>query len=213
MTGITDERLRRMNQHIKSEIVKMSEKVVGKKSLVWSLIRKVFAEKNEDEKMEILIKCTGPPKTKDLVPDDVMDEAFKSIPHTEVKTDFDGLRQRLDKKLIDKKFKEEVTRRVGERAERENSTPECVKDLKPNWKGCVICMDFKLRTFEGYYPAGTPTKSVSMKWEGSSRGDGKLAALSYVVECLWTNNIAKGRVSWLFFGSELLVVTVAERTV
>ena len=201
MVGITEDRLRRMNHHIKSEIVKMSEKVVGKKSLVWSLIRKVFAEKTEDEKMEILIKCTGPQKFKDFVPDDVLDEALKSIPHLEVKSDFDGLRQRLDQKLLDNRFKQEVTRRVGERAERENSTPQCVKDLKPNWKGCGICMDFNLKSFEGYYPAGKPTTSVAMKWEGSSRSDGKLAALSYVLDFLWSNHIAKGRVSWLFFGS------------
>ena len=197
LVGVTEVRLRSMANHIKADIVKMGEKSVGKRSLVWSLIQKVFPEKNEDEKMEILLKAVGQGRPKDFVPDEVMDQALKSMPYAEVKADFDGLRQRLDKQLLDQRFKEEVKRKVGERGERENSTPECIKRLRPNWKSCGICMDVGLKAFEAYYPAGKPTKSVSMKWEGP-RGDedrSKMAALSYCVDFLWKNHAEKNRVA------------------
>lgn len=196
LVGVTEVRLRSIINHIKADIVKIGEKTVRKKSLVWSLIQKIFPDKNEDEKMEMLLKAVGPGPS-DFVPDDIMDQALKSMPHDEVKSNFDGLRQRLDKKLIDQRFKEEVKRKVGERAEREHSTPDCIKRLRPNWKNCGICMDVGLKAFEAYYPAGKPTKSVSMKWEGPRGHEdrNKMAALSYCVDFLWKNHAEKKRVA------------------
>ena len=211
LVGITDERLKLLVARTKAKIVKIQEKSIGKRSLLWSLILHVFPEKSADEKMEMLVELMGKAKVKEVVPNEIIDQALNAMPHEEVKADFESLRNSVDKAMMSEKFKAEVTRKVGVRGEREHSTPEAIKNLRPQWKQCVLCMDVGLSSFEAYYPAGRPTKSVSMKWKKSGDDQGqdnarsKLFALNYCLEFLWRNHEEKGRdtgqsyVHWSFF--------------
>lgn len=211
LVGITDERLKLLVARTKAKIVKIQEKSIGKRSLLWSLILHVFPEKSADEKMEMLVELMGKAKVKEVVPNEIIDQALNAMPHEEVKADFESLRNSVDKAMMSEKFKAEVTRKVGVRGEREHSTPEAIKNLRPQWKQCVLCMDVGLSSFEAYYPAGRPTKSVSMKWKKSGDDQGqdnarsKLSALNYCLEFLWRNHEEKGRdtgqsyVHWSFF--------------
>lgn len=197
--GLTDERLRSIVHVLKVKVVKLGEKTVTKRSLLWSLILALFDDLNQEEKMEILLELSGQTVKPEFVPDDIVDGALKSLPHDEVKMDFEGLRERLDKKLVQERFKQEVKRNVDSRAEAEHWTPECIKQLRPKWKGAAIVLDNGNKSFQAYYPGGQPTKSVGMSWErargSSDEGRTKLAALTYCVEYLWRNHEAKGRTS------------------
>ena len=197
--GLTDDRLRAIASTIKAKLVKIGEKTIGRRSLIWSIILVIFHDLDEDAKMNLLLGIVGEktnaPK---LVPDDVARQALQAMSTEEV-GDFSALKERLDKSLLEERYKTEVKRQVGERAAVEHATPDCIKALRPEWKGAVLCLDFGRKAFEAYYPAGKPTKSVSMLYESSRSVDpanpsnGKLAALTYCVEYLWKNHSDKGR--------------------
>ena len=156
--------------------------------------------------MKLLLGIVGESKQSQVVPDDVARQALQSMP-TEEAIDFSALKERLEKKMLEEKFKTEVKRQVGDRAAMEHSTPDCIKALRPEWKGCGICLDYGKKAFEAYYPAGKPTKSVAMTFDSVRAGDesanpsssSKLAALTYCVEFLWNNHSAKGRATSLEF--------------
>lgn len=194
--GLTEDRLRAIAGTIKAPLVKMGEKTVGRRSLIWSIILVVFDELDEDAKLKLLLGIVGESKTKPLVPDDIARQALQAMPSEEM-GDFSALKERLDKKLLEERYKDEVKRQVGDRAAIEHATPACIKALRPEWKGAVLCLDYGKGAFEAYYPAGKPTKSVAMTYESSRSGvepaNSKLAALTYCVEYLWKNHSDKGR--------------------
>lgn len=194
--GLTEDRLRAIATAIKAPLVKMGEKTVGRRSLIWSIILVVFEDLDEDAKLKLLLAIVGESKAKPLVPDDIARQALESMPTEEV-SEFSALKERLDKKLLEERYKEEVKRQVGDRAAVEHATPACIKALRPEWKGAVLCLDYGKGAFEAYYPAGKPTKSVAMTYESSRSGEpaanSKLAALTYCVEYLWKNHFDKGR--------------------
>jgi len=199
MMSITEQRLRIILLSIKAPVVKFAEKNVSKKSLVWSLIMAVLSDVEQSKKLDLLLCLTGAKQKPDMVPDEVTDCALKSMGDEEVKTQFEGLKNRIDRRLMDKKFQQSATRTVGDRKAREHFTPECIKELRPPWK-CTLVLDAPKSSFEAYYPAGRPSKSTSMKYDDEDAADteserSKLAALTFCVEYLWRNHGEKGRVS------------------
>ena len=202
VAGVFEKDLRAILLHIGASIVKMGEKNIGRKSLLWSLIVAVLSDLSEDSKLEILTALTGH-SAEELVPDAITDAALNSMSHEEVHGQFGPLRERLDRKFAQRQVHEELTRQVGEKAAVVHHTPQCIKDLKPPWRGCTLTMDFGLQAFEAYYPQGNPTKSVSMKWalakDSSDTTRSQLSALTYCVEYLWKNQAEKGRVPRLRF--------------
>ena len=198
MLSVTEQRLRIILLGIKASVIKIAEKTVTKKSLVWSLIMAVLPDVDQSKKLDLLLSITGAKQKPDMVPDEITDQALKSMGDEEVKNQFEGLKNRIDRRLIDKRFQESAKRTVGDRRAREHFTPECIKDLRPPWN-CTLVLDAPKSCFEAYYPAGRPTKSTSMTYDEAAVGTeserSKLAALTFCVEYLWRNHNEKGRVS------------------
>ena len=134
------------------------------------------------------------------VPDAVADKALNSMGHEEVMSNFRGLRERLDSRLMESKLQEFSTRNATEHVAKAFSTPDVILALRPQQKGATIVMDWPRSSFEGYYPAGTPTRSTSMVWNTVDPNRSQIAALSYIVEFLWRNHAEKGRVPGLRIG-------------
>ena len=198
LVGVTEQKLRLLLMIFKAKIVKLAEKNVSKKSLIWSLILAAFPDMDQGDQLEMLLRCTGK-KHAELVPDEITEHALNAMPPDEVSNHFQGLKSRLDKRLADKKFKEDVSRRVGDRGSAQHFTPDCKKSLKPPWQNCALTLDVGRESFEAYYPAGRPTKSVAMKFTGEDRS--KLSALTYCLEYLWRDHRGKGRVSCFNFST------------
>ena len=212
--GLTDGLLQLIVRRIGAKHVKMGEKRMGKKSWLWSIILHVFPDLPTEEQTDMLLEMLGGKVRESFVPDEIADGALKAMPREDVVNDFAALREKLDKSIAEKRFKEEVTRKVGERGEREHATPECIKSLRPIWRQCVLCMDIGKSSFEAYYPGGRPTKSVAMTWSPqrkastatdstAAESNSRLAALSYCLEFLWRNHEEKGRVPWVSLSSLL----------
>ena len=196
--GLTEDRLRAIAGTIKAKLVKIGEKAMGRRSLIWSIILVIFHDLDEDAKMDLLLGIVGEKQNaKELVPDDVARQALQAMSTEEVMGEFSALKERLDKKLLEERYKEEAKRKVGDRAAIEHATPDCIKALRPEWKGAVLCLDFGKGAFEAYYPAGKPTKSVAMTYDrgdsANPQSNSKLAALTYCVQYLWKNHSDKGR--------------------
>ena len=198
MLSVTEQRLRILLLQCKAPIIKFAEKTVTKKSLVWSLIMAVLPEVEQSQKLDLLLCITGAKQKPDMVPDEITDHALKSMGDEEGRNQFEGLKNRIDRRIIDKRFQQSATRAVGDRKAREHFTPECIKQLRPPWK-CTLVLDAPKSSFEAYYPNGRPSKSTSMKYDeatgGSESERSRLAALSFCVEYLWRNHSEKGRVS------------------
>ena len=102
-------------------------------------------------------------------------------------------------------MKERLQRVVGERAAKLLDTPDCIKALKPDHKGVILCMD-KDMSFDAYYPAGKPTRSQSYSYTGpNARASNQLQALSLALDFLWSNHKSKDRDTWIVVPSILLV--------
>ena len=148
-----------------------------------------------------------------MVPDEIADYALKSLGTEEVKNQFQGLQNRIDKRLLEKKFKETVERKVGDRKNKEHFTPDVIKQLRPPWN-CSLVLDIGKASFEAYYPAGRPTKSTSMRYDDTDAS--KMSSLSFCVDYLWRNHLEKKRVTklnvcffFLGFESNALVLSLS----
>ncbi len=194
--SITEQRLRVMLIVLGAGVTKLAEKTVSKKSLLWSVILAVFPDMDQSRKLDMLLGLVGKKKlgTDDMVPDEITNVALKSMNPEDVKNDFEGLQNRIDKRLVEQKFKDTVERNIGERKSKEHYTPDVIKQLRPPWN-CTLVLDVPRASFEAYYPAGRPNKSTSMKYDDTERS--KLASLAFCVEYLWRNHLEKGRASKL----------------
>ena len=201
MIGVTEDRLKSIIHLLKVKIIKMGEKTVPRKSLIWTIIMTVGGDMSQEEKSELLMSLITVKKSADdLVPADIAHQALQVMPSDEVKADFEALSDRLNKLMMEERYKEEVTRKTGTKQAVERFTPECLKTLKPAYKGVILHLDLPKKSFEAYYPAGKPTRSTSMSWEGprvEAAGRSKLSALMYCVEFLWRNHELKERVPQL----------------
>ena len=197
LEGITEHCLRCMLATLGAPVVKRKqEKSITKRTLLWSLILATCASMTVEEQTGIFLNFFGAEAEggeKDLLPDEIMQQALNALPFDEVRSDYAGLKDRLDRKEVEERFKETLTREKGERARMEYETPGVIKSLKPEGAKVVLCMDRKNRAWEAYYPGGTPTKSISVAW--SSRGRTMLSSLTYCIEYLWRNHKDKGRES------------------
>ncbi|CAK9099460.1 Uncharacterized protein SCF082_LOCUS46583, partial [Durusdinium trenchii] len=118
--GLTDGLLQLIVRRIGAKHVKMGEKRMGKKSWLWSIILHVFPDLPTEEQTDMLLEMLGGKVRESFVPDEIADGALKAMPREDVVNDFAALREKLDKSIAEKRFKEEVTRKVGERGEREH---------------------------------------------------------------------------------------------
>lgn len=194
MLSITEQRLRTILNGLKATVVKFAEKTITKKSLIWSLLLAVLPDVEQSEKLELFLKLSGA-KHVSMVPDEITDHALKSMEPDEVRNQFEGLKQTIDRRLVDKRFRETIKRQTGEHKAKEHMTPDVIKKLRPPWN-CTLVLDAGPRSsFEAYYPAGRPSKSTSMKYDSNDRS--KLASLTFCVEYLWRNHLEKNRVSRL----------------
>ena len=193
---LTGEMLRRILLVIGKPIVKFGEKNVTKKSLVYSIVVAECPDLEVGVQSQLVLDMlnisTG--ISKQHLPDELADQCFKQMPFEEVQANFKDIKEKVDERLMGQKFREFTTRRVDERAQKQHETPEIIKALAPGHKGASIVMDWNKRAFEGYYPAGHPTKSTSMSWEEGNPNRTMLACLSFVVQYLWHNHHMKGRV-------------------
>ena len=109
--GLTEDRLRAIAGTIKAKLVKMGEKTIGRRSLIWSIILVIFHELDEDAKMNLLLSIVGEKQNApQLVPDDVARQALQAMSTEEV-GEFSSLKDRLDKQLLEERYKDEVKRR------------------------------------------------------------------------------------------------------
>eukprot|EP00435_Cladocopium_sp_Y103_P076087 s4_g76.t1 len=118
MLSITEQRLRILLLTIKASIIKFAEKTVTKKSLVWSLIMAVLPDVEQSQKLDLLLSIIGAKQKPDMVPDEITHQAFKTMGDEEVKNQFEGLKNRIDRRIIDKRFQQSATRAVGDRKAR-----------------------------------------------------------------------------------------------
>ena len=194
---LTESLLRRVLLVLQTPLIKFGDDRAGtKKSVMWTIILKLRPDLSVEQQTEILMDMIGVAKTqkKDHVPDELADRCLRALSHTEVQESFKGLRDRLDEKLMSKRLQEFTERHGSEHARKMFETPSCIRELRPNHKGCRIVMDWGRSSFESYYPGGTPRPSTSMTWDDKNPNATKLAALTFAVDFAWRNHQAKGRV-------------------
>lgn len=198
---LTEEMLRRILFVLGKPIVKFGEKTVTKKSLLFSIVVAECPDLDpavQSQYVLDMLNITSTKSKKEHVPDELAEQCFKQMPHEEVQTNFKGIKDRLDERLMGEKFREFASRNVETRTQKTYETPQCLKSLAPEWKGASLVMDWGKQAFEGYYPAGHPTKSTSMTWEDDNPNRTMFSCLSFVVQYLWKNQEMKGRVPRLF---------------
>lgn len=197
MAGITEDTLQSLRFVSGAPLLKPKDKAKLPKSklIVWSIIEKEFSDLEFEQKTSMWITLTGDAKTTLEAPAALMKEALNALPADEREYDFRQLNDRLSRIQMEERWREFATRQVGERKAVENTTPAVIKELCPAYRGASLVMDFNNAAFEAYYPAGRPTKSVSMQWTGSRVGArSPMSALSYCLDFLWGNHVEKGRV-------------------
>ena len=193
LEGITEHSLRCMLTMLGAPVVKRkNEKSVTKFTLLWSLILAACKNMSADEQTNIFLNfCSPEAKEKQLLSDALAQEALNTLPFEEVRTDYAGMKERLERNQVAERYKQTLSREKGEHARKQFETPEAIKQLKPDGPKIVLCMDRTNKAWEAYYPGGTPTKSISVSW--SAPGRTMLSALTFATEYLWKNHANKGR--------------------
>ena len=168
-------------------------KTVTKKTLVWSIICAQHKSMTVEAQTDIFLKFFGGEGETHgkVLSDDIASHALKHLPSDELHNEYAGLKDRLERQMLEKKLKEVVTRQKGEHAQKVNSTPDCLKALKPDASKVVLCLDRANTSFEAYYPGGLPTKSVAASW--ALPGRSMFSTLTYCLDYLWGNHEKKGR--------------------
>ena len=198
MLGITEEHLRSMMAVLQAPVVRRDgEKGISKRTLVWSLILKEFPDKTIEEQGDMWLRLVGEP-AKDLgAPAPLLKKCLESLPPDEQQYDFKPLREKLDRIEMEQRWSEFQTRQRSSQKTKEYETPDCLKKLSPVHSGARLVFDQNATAFEAYYPAGKPTRSVSMSWSGARTMDrNPLTCLMYCVDHLWNNHIEKKRVTF-----------------
>ena len=197
LEGITEHYLRCMLTTQGAAIQKRkSEKSVTKRTLLWSVLLAEHGDKSPEEQATMFMKFFGQEaqgQEKPILPDALTQQALSTLPFDEVRTEYAGLKDRLDRLQLEERFKDVITREKGEHARKEFETPLAVKQLKPEGAKVVLCMDRKNNAFEAYFPGGKPTKSVSCSW--NKEGRTMLSALTFCIEYLWRNQESKKKES------------------
>ena len=196
LEGITEHMLRCMLTSLGAPVVKRAqERSVSKRTLLWSLILAQLKDATVEEQTETFLSFFAETKQeKELLPDEITHEALNALPFEEVRAEYNHLKDKLDRKQVDQRFKETLTREKGEHARKEFETPDAIKKLKPDGPKIVLCMDQRNKAWEAYYPGGQPSKSISLNWEAEGRT--MLSALTFCTEYLWRNHNTKGRDPW-----------------
>ena len=177
------------------------EKSVSKRTLVWSVIVAEFPDLDVEEQTTVFINLMGKDsqtlgKEAEVISDELTSHVLKQLPFEEVQCDFGGLKDRVERVMLDKRFEDLVTRQRGEQAKKEFATPPSIKALKPAAARTVLCMDRPNGAFEAYFPGGQPTKSVSCGWRAEGRS--VQSALNFCLDYLWGNHERKGGEAWLW---------------
>ena len=191
LLGITEETMKQIMACCKIELHLLGETTPTRRSYLWSLIVDTFPTIGIDSQTEILTRMLGPYKAKH-VPDKLMLDALGTLPEDERKGTFKSISASLEHADMEARFTNFVSRKGGENAQKEWTTPHCLKQLIPPHNKARLVWDNKLGAFEAYYPAGKPTNSTSKTYE-STFGFTKLECLQYCVDYLWTNQAAKNR--------------------
>lgn len=209
LEGVTDANISRICSTLDMKVSAIGEKTVSVRSRLLALADKFLTDKSLEEKTAIVAKLLKGRQAKteaSVGPKDLMLDALQELEANE-QGDFDKVKQILEADAAaaeaaakagepDKKKR----RTADEKRQMENTTPDCIRNLKPRDapKGCLIVMDFGLRSFEGYYPGGNPTASTSASW----KTHGMAPALAMIVKYVISNHRRKG------FDSELQTETL-----
>ena len=195
MVNITDLVLTTLMTYLKAPSRKLG---TPRQSRLYSIVAHIRSDLDTAGHVQIVEDFLNSEIKKDevlnSVPHNVARGALKNLSPEEQQFDYGALAHELDNKVLQAEVQSAKERHVEGRKLKEHETPTTIRALKPEHKGVWLVWDQGLHAFEGYYPAGKPTRSVSYSYKGpNARAQTTLHALQLTLSFLWDNHEAKGR--------------------